>query len=187
MADDDEIDEAKPEAPPGPPVLKWAVALGVSIFLAVLAAQVTAPIVTQMLQQSEEEAADEELAAEEAVEPAAPAEVDFTELEPAIYVPLDPPLLASFETADGTTRYLQMSLQAMGRSQAAMDAVRQHAPAIRNAFLFLLSNHSYEDVATAAGKEQLRAEMLAEAQAILRRNIGEPGIEEIYFTSLVVQ
>jgi flagellar FliL protein len=68
-----------------------------------------------------------------------------------------------------------------------MDAVRQHAPAIRNAYLFLMSNMRYADIATLAGKEQLRAEMREEAQAILIRNTGEPGVEEIYFTSFVVQ
>jgi hypothetical protein len=29
--------------------------------------------------------------------------------------------------------------------------------------------------------------MLTEAQEVMRRNVGEPGIEELYFTSFVVQ
>jgi flagellar basal body-associated protein FliL len=53
--------------------------------------------------------------------------------------------------------------------------------------LFLISNYTYEDIATVAGKEQLRAAMLSEAQAIMKRNTGSPQIEEIYFTSFVVQ
>lgn len=187
MADDfNDSEEQAPQATAQPSVVKWAIALGAAIFIGMLGAQVTAPIVTQMFVGGveDEEVVDEEMA--EAGE-AIPEELDYTKLAPALYVPLDPPLLASFEAGDGQTRYLQMSIQLMGRKQAAIDAVRTHAPAIRNAFLFLMSNHSYDEVATVAGKEQLRAEMLAEAQAILRRNIGEPGVEEVYFTSLVLQ
>jgi len=93
--------------------------------------RVAAPIVTQMILGTGD--AVEEQVAEDGDEQAAGAgrETDFTSLDPAIYVPLDPPLLASFEAPDGNTRYLQMSIQIMGRKQSAMDAVRQHAPAIR--------------------------------------------------------
>jgi flagellar FliL protein len=188
MADESEDDT--PRAPEGPSLMKWSIAGGLAIFLGVLAAQVLAPVLSRMLI-GDPDAVEEELAALEADQAtdgnAGQAEVDLSELDPAIYVPLDPPMLASFEGADGQTRYLQMSIQAMGRSQSAMDAVRTHAPAIRNAFLFLMSNYSYEQVATIEGKEDLRKQMIASAREILRRNTGEPGVEEIYFTSLVLQ
>ncbi|MDX1562989.1 MAG: flagellar basal body-associated FliL family protein [Gammaproteobacteria bacterium] len=180
MADEDTEDTTE-QQPQGPSVVKWAVAGFLAIFLALVGAQVTGPIVANMLAPGPE--TDEEMAEDGEAE----EEVDLTDLDPAIYVPLEPPLLASFEGADGQTRYLQMSVQAMGRSQAAMDAVRNHAPAIRNAFLFLMSEYSFEDIATAEGKERLRTDMRRAAQDILRRNTGDPGIEEIYFTSLVVQ
>jgi flagellar FliL protein len=171
-----------------PSVIKWAIAGGLAIFVGVLGAQLAAPMLTLAIygdpNAPDEIVVEDEEPAEEAL--ALAQDIPFEPRDPAIYVPLDPPLLASFEV-DGGTRYLQMSVQAMGRVQADMDAVRTHAPALRNAFLFVMSNHRYEDIATVQGKEQLRLEMLAEAQAIMRDNIGAPGIEEIYFTSLVVQ
>ncbi len=190
MADEEnEVEERAPA--PGPSVVKWAVAGGLAIFLAVLGAQLAAPVLTRMLygdpNAPAEAPAEGEDAAAAAAEPPDAPPVDFASLDPAIYVPLDPPLLASFEDDKGSTRFLQLSVQAMGRDPDAMDAVKQHSPAIRNAFLFLMSNLSFDDISTVEGKEQLRAEMLQEAQAILVRNTGEPGIEEIYFTSLVVQ
>ena len=161
----------------------------IAIFLAVLGAQVAAPVLTKMISggpaASEEESADEEdLLDEEAL---AEDELNVAAIEPALYVPLDPPLVVSFADEDSGTRFLQLTLQAMARNQHAIDAVKQHAPAIRNAFLFLVSARSIDDLMTLQGKETLRAEMTAKAQEILELNTGEPGIEELYFTSFVVQ
>lgn len=182
MAEQDD-DSGAPESAAPPSPMKWIITGGLAIFLAVLGAQVTAPILSHMV------FGDPNAPAEEAVEGEdgeMAEEVPFEDRGPAVYMPLDPPLLASFE-ASGNTRYLQLSVQAMGRDVQGMDLVRTHAPALRNAFLFLISNYTYEDIATVAGKEQLRAAMLSEAQAIMKRNTGSPEIEEIYFTSFVVQ
>jgi flagellar FliL protein len=184
MADlDDDSEAPESAAPPSP--MKWIVSGGLAIFLAVLGAQVTAPILTRMVL-GDPNAPVEEVVEDEDEDGERVEEVAFEDRGPAVYTPLDPPLLASFE-ASGSTRYLQLSVQAMGRDAQGMDLVRTHAPALRNAFLFLISNYTYEDIATVAGKEQLRAAMLSEAQAIMKRNTGSPQIEEIYFTSFVVQ
>jgi flagellar FliL protein len=186
---EEETEVETPAPAPAPSPMKWALSGGLAIFVAVLGAQLAAPLLGTLIYGDPNAPVEEAVEGDEDLDaaPIAPPPVDFASLKPAIYVPLEPPLLASFEDASGGTRYLQMSIQAMGRDQKAMDAVRQHAPAIRNAYLFLMSNMRYEDIATLAGKEQLRAEMREEAQAILIRNTGEPGVEEIYFTSFVVQ
>lgn len=161
----------------------------VAIFLAVLGAQVAAPMLTQMISgdhaargahaEDEEGHAEGEAGAEG-------EELEVAALEPAIYVPLDPPLVVSF-AAEGGTRFLQLTLQAMSRDEHAIGAVKQHSPALRNAFLFLLSGRNVDELLTLQGKESLRADMTAKAQEILAANTGEPGIEELYFTSFVVQ
>jgi flagellar FliL protein len=102
-------------------------------------------------------------------------------------VPLDPPFVVSFAEQGGGSRFLQLTLQAMTRNAKTIDRVKQHAPAIRNAFLFLISSYKVEDLATLEGKEKLRAAMLVAANDILDQNTGDPGIEELYFTSLVIQ
>ena len=75
----------------------------------------------------------------------------------------------------------------MARSEETIEAVKQHAPAIRNSVLFKLSGYELEVLNTQAGKEQLRHDLLDAANEILAKNDVEPGIEELYFTSLVVQ
>jgi flagellar FliL protein len=75
----------------------------------------------------------------------------------------------------------------MARNEKAISAVKTHAPAIRNEFLFLLSKYEIEELATFEGKEKLRAEMLAVANDIMLKNTGNQTIAELYFTSLVIQ
>jgi flagellar protein FliL len=167
----------------------------IALFVAVLGAQVAAPILTKMIAgdpnaPAEASAEDEEQLALAEEEPVAeePASGEHAEpLAPAIYVPLDPPFVVSFSDSAGDNRFLQLTLQAMARDEHTIEAVKTHAPAIRNAFLFLISGFKVEDLATLEGKEKLRASMLVAANEIMEKNTGEPGIEELYFTSLVIQ
>jgi flagellar FliL protein len=158
----------------------------VALFLAILGAQVAAPIVTNMLagepKPTGEAAEDEEFADE-----SDRGDLQLAAVGPAIYAPLDPPLVVSFGDGDGNTRFLQLTLQAMARDEVSVAGIKQHSPAIRNAFLFLLSARQIDELLTLEGKEKLRADMTAKAQEILETNTGAPGLEELYFTSFVIQ
>jgi flagellar FliL protein len=184
-------DKAKTPKAGGPGHMKLVIVAAVALFVALLGAQVAGPLVNRMLEghaastPASDEQADEQdgnlVVAEAAPEPekSAPA-------EPANYVPLDPPFVVSFDEEDGT-RYLQLQVQAMARSERTIDDIKKHAPALRNAFLFLLSGYDLEELATLKGKEKLRAELLAKANEVLAKNGSEGQIEELYFTNLVIQ
>jgi flagellar FliL protein len=174
----------------GPPSQMKIVIVGaIALFVALVGAQVAAPLINSIIA-SEPHAADagdeepvEEVAAEEEVE----EEVEEEEpLAPAVYTALDPPFVVSFDQEDGS-RYLQLTLQAMARNEKTIAAVKQHAPAIRNSVLFMLSGYELEVLTTQAGKEQLRHDLLGAANEILAKNGTDPGIEELYFTSIVIQ
>ena len=195
IRDDDDEDsndkkKSKGEKKPAGP-MKLMIVGAVALFIAVLGAQVAAPLVTQMIagNGAAKAATDDEAANDE--DPAAedqPIEVAAAgKVEPAFYVPLDPPFVVSFDGANGETRFVQLTLQAMARSEKTIDAIKQHSPAIRNSFLFLISGYKVEDLSTLKGKEKLRADMLAAANEIMEKNTGTGGIEELYFTSLVIQ
>jgi flagellar FliL protein len=173
----------------GPGHMKLVIVGAVALFVALLGAQVAGPLINRALEGGSQPAAsaDEEAVAEEeaAVADEEPAEEE-AHLAPAIYVALDPAFVVSFDEPDGT-RYLQLTLQAMARHEESIAAVKQHAPAIRNAFLFLLSGYKLEQLTTLEGKEGLRKGMLASAKEILVKNTGEEQIEDLYFTSLVIQ
>ncbi len=107
------------------------------------------------------------------------------EKKPAIYHTLEPIVVNIND--NGRIRFLQAKMDVMARSQEAIDAVQQHMPRIRNELVLLLSNQSVDTVSTPEGKEKIRKEALARIQAVLEEELGEPGVEEVFITSLIVQ
>jgi flagellar FliL protein len=65
--------------------------------------------------------------------------------------------------------------------------VKQHMPVIRNNLVMLFSSQTRQSIASREGKEKVRAEAQAEVQKILTDQTGKPVIEQLYFTSFVMQ
>jgi flagellar protein FliL len=188
------------KAPPSPPAakspsqMKLVIVGAVALFIALVGAQVAVPLINSLIAGSQSadaaEGEDGEIVlaegdvADEALDDGDSAEDE--PLAPALYTALDPPFVVSFEQEDGA-RYVQMTLQAMARDEETIAAVKQHSPAIRNSVLFLVSGFELEALTTQAGKEQLRKDLLVAANEILAKNGAEESIEELYFTSLVIQ
>ena len=101
-------------------------------------------------------------------------------------MPLEPALVVSFEDRDAV-RFLQVTVEVMAREEAAIEAVQTHTPVIRNNLLMMMGGKTLTDLTNRDGKEALRQEVLKEVQRILEANTGEPGVEDLYFTSFVVQ
>ena len=51
----------------------------------------------------------------------------------------------------------------------------------------MFSAQRYEDLISREGKEKLRAETLAEIKSALEKNQAKSDIEDIYFTTFVIQ
>jgi len=102
-----------------------------------------------------------------------------------IYFAIDPPLVVNFE--DGSAvRFLQITMEAMSKDQKAIDSVQKNVPLIRNNLLLIMSNRDYQSLMSREGKEKLRQEALTEVQAVQKKD-GSPPIEDLLFTSFVVQ
>lgn len=107
--------------------------------------------------------------------------------KPAIYTSLHPPLIINFDDSMGDAHFMQLTLEIMARDQNVINSVRDHAPAIRNALILHYTNLVYEEVTTREGKEKMLNEGLTQVQAVMEERIGEPGVEALYFTGLVIQ
>ena len=170
-----------------PSQMKIVIVGAVALFVALVGAQVAAPLINNVIASGPRTAGEglEELAEEEAEQGRQERGSDKP-LAPAVYTALDPPFVVSFDQQDGS-RFLQLTLQAMARDEKTIAAVKQHAPAIRNSVLFMLSGYELAVLTTQAGKEQLRLDLLGATNEILAKNGTNPGIEELYFTSIVIQ
>lgn len=104
----------------------------------------------------------------------------------AIYYKLDPPFVVNFQGKAGT-RFLQVAIELMTYNQETVTAIEQNLPVIKNNIVFLLSSVNYEDISTVEGKQKLRADTLVEVQKVLKEKTGKQGVEDVYFTSIVMQ
>lgn len=124
--------------------------------------------------------------AEHEAEKGAHEEAHDTGKKPAAYASLDPAFLANYSVG-GRQRYLQVSMSALARDEKANEALRAHMPLVRNRIVMLLSGESFEQLQTDDGRAQLQQKLLAAIQEILKKETGEPGIEQVFFTQFVMQ
>lgn len=150
------------------------VLLGGGALVLIVVGVVAGPTVMNLVSPAEDDAAAE-------TEPEAPSN------KPEIYTSLHPPLIINFKDTLGDDHFMQMTLEVMSRDQGVINAVREHAPVIRNDLILLYSSAVYEEVTTRDGKEKMLSEGLVEVQRIMNERIGEPGVEALYFTGLVIQ
>lgn len=125
-------------------------------------------------------------AAEDGEEDDGESEEDDAPPAPALYIPISPAFVVNFVDG-GKARFLQITMEVMTRDPQVTAHIKTHLPAIKNNLVMLFSSQSYEDISTLEGKETLREEALTVVQEILEEETGDPGIETVYFTSLVMQ
>lgn len=123
-------------------------------------------------------------------EPLEGDEVVEEPLEPAsreaIYFPIRDKFIANYNVR-GRQRFLQVEVNLMFRDNEVADAIEEHMPRIRNDFNMLLSGQEFADLQTPEGRELLRQDALRSVQGILEEEMGEPGVEQVLFTSFVMQ
>ncbi len=106
--------------------------------------------------------------------------------DPLSYVALDPPFVVNFNS-DTDIRFLQISLELGTRDPVVADSIKEHRPAIRNSLVMLFSSQDPQVLNTREGKEKLREQTLTEVQKVLKQETGAPGVENVFFTSFVMQ
>lgn len=87
----------------------------------------------------------------------------------------------------GSLAYLQVNAQLKITRPELKTVLNAHMPAIQHTMMMLLSEQSAQDINNVQGKQALRERTLKEVQGLLQAQIGEPAVEEVYFTSFIVQ
>lgn len=104
----------------------------------------------------------------------------------AIYYPLTEKLLVDYNVR-GRSRILQVEISLMYRDNTLGQAIELHMPRIRNDLNSLFKGQDFEDLQTPEGKELVRQDALRQINAILEEEIGKTGVEQVLFTSFVMQ
>ena len=106
---------------------------------------------------------------------------------PAQYFPLDPAFVVNLNNASSGAQFLQVEIQLMTRDPAALEVLKQQAPGIRAKLLMQLSQVNADSLTTLEGKEALRKQALASVKTMMTAETGKPIVEDLVFTSFVMQ
>ncbi len=104
----------------------------------------------------------------------------------AVYFDFEQPFVVNFQD-EHQMRYLQVGVSVMAHDATMPETVKKHMPVIRNNLVMLFSSQTRQSIATREGKEKVRADAQSEVQKILAERTGKPVIEQLYFTSFVMQ
>lgn len=103
----------------------------------------------------------------------------------ASYYPLGEQFTVNLVDADG---FIQVGLGVSTYyDERVLENVKLHEMAVRSAVLMTLSQQSMLTVTTAQGKDALKANLKAAVNNALKAREGFGGIDDVYFTSFVVQ
>lgn len=118
-----------------------------------------------------------------------PAADESSTKQPPIYYSIDDPFIVNFsEQSDEQVRYMQVKMKVMARSQAVIDNVKVHLPAIQHELLMLLYSQKYDDLQTSEGTQALQQACLETINGILKSEASlEDELEAVYFTSFIMQ
>jgi flagellar FliL protein len=75
----------------------------------------------------------------------------------------------------------------MARSQAVIDSFTLHEPAIKHELLLLFYSQNYDDLNSVEGTKALRKLALEKVNEIISEDVPDTQLENVYFTSLIMQ
>ncbi len=104
-----------------------------------------------------------------------------------VYFSLKPAFVVNFGSQSSQVRFLQVTMDVMGRDALLIKELEKHMPAIRNSIVLLLSNQTSELLSSSEGKEKIRTDVLKAIQDIMIEQVDDPVVEVVYFTGFVMQ
>ena len=184
MADDEKKDgegEGEAEAKKGGGIVKMAI-MGIVLMVVIVGSNVGTLIMAKSMMP--------DLIYPEwmmALQPIPEDEEELVDLTaPPVYTRMNPQIVVSYQ--DGSSvRFLQVTLEAMARDEESILAFELHIPRIRNDLLIAFASENLDYLSTTEGKEAMRATALTKVQEILSDEDPTAKIEQVYFTSFVVQ
>jgi flagellar FliL protein len=116
----------------------------------------------------------------------APSSSSRPEVGNALYVGM-PRAFVFIVPGDSRERTVQIKAQLMVRGEENEELAKKHIPLIEGTLHEVFSSSTADRLKTAEGKGQLRELALTEVRSALEEVTGKPVVEQILFTSLVMQ
>jgi flagellar FliL protein len=107
--------------------------------------------------------------------------------KPSIYVEMTPPFITNAGASKGRQSFVKAEVTLRVASKAAQQAVEKHGPRLRHEMVMLLAAKDRDTLSSSQGQEALRTEALEEFNAVLGQEQTAATIDDVLFTSFVVQ
>lgn len=105
-----------------------------------------------------------------------------------IYYSIAEPFTINFlNQSQKKARYLQIKVALMSHDPVVLDSARHNLPMIQDALRTLFTEQDYNNVSTVAGREQLQQQALTKVRTLIEQETGSSGLEQVYFTSFILQ
>ena len=103
-----------------------------------------------------------------------------------LFAPLDPAFVVNLPPG-GEARLMQISLTALTYDPAVVEALKKHAPMLRNNLNLLFSGQDAAKLRTVEGKQNLQAKILEEVRKVAQVQVPKGTVDEVFFTGYVLQ
>jgi flagellar FliL protein len=104
----------------------------------------------------------------------------------ASYYPFEPKFVVNF-MARGRQRFMQLGLSLRVPNAEAIAFLTQHEPLLKNSLIMLISSQDFMALHTDTGRQNLQKEILNTVRKIMTEEVGDPVVEQVYFTDYVMQ
>lgn len=103
------------------------------------------------------------------------------------YVSLGEPLVLNLTTEGTRLSFVQLKADVLIKDEGDTDLVKLHIPALRHQLILMLSEQNAADMKTVAKREQLRQKISEKMRSVFKELTGKDDIEEVLFSSFLVQ
>jgi flagellar FliL protein len=106
----------------------------------------------------------------------------------AVYYKIVEPFTINFlNQSQKKVRYLQIKVALMSHDAAVIESAKLNLPMIQDALRTLFTDQNYQSVSTVAGRKQIQQQALALIKGLLKQETGSDALEQVYFTSFILQ
>jgi flagellar FliL protein len=104
------------------------------------------------------------------------------------YVPLTKGMVVNYgEPSLNRLKYLKVAVQVRVQSPADAELVEYHRPALLDTLVYVFTASEEETIKSGGGKEAIRQLALAELRNVMKTEEGDAVIEDLLFSTFVVQ
>ena len=102
------------------------------------------------------------------------------------YFAFEKPFVVNLAGTDNLT-FLQVNVQFKLKKPEYRTLLQAQLPAIQNTMVMLLSEQTVDSIKSVKGKQALREVALKSLQQLFQILIGDPAIDDVYFTDFIIQ